>query len=319
MMCIKHVLLYFLVLPIPAASPIFLLLFVAAAFIAIKPCGYCLALLTVLFLSTSPHSPFLHPSLKSPSTTTHVDFNSTSSSNQFELPLNSPSPKRSWISFNGGRYSSPNLIGYEEMDKSISSPTFKDGPRSVYDKLITKIMGIDLPEFVTNPQLHIEFTGDGKKPYNVDSDVLIYNLIRPYVKPSTYLDSPRSSGVMGHLTDRNTNLVKWRRTRELPKNYHDFSWKGIGFIIDFGLKRSEEGLKWEIEEVIGKDWIRLTPEQEKQKIKEQQQQQEKQEEVTNDMQKKPKKVKHPGYLDIFTKHPWYWVIEPIIDYLGWSE
>jgi hypothetical protein len=33
----------------------------------------------------------------------------------------------------------------------------------------------------------------------------------------------------------------------LPPNYLNLQWKGIGVILDFGWKRSEEGLKWELE------------------------------------------------------------------------
>ncbi|WWC67897.1 uncharacterized protein I206_101815 [Kwoniella pini CBS 10737] len=233
MMCIKHVLLYFFLLPIPAASPIFILLFTAAAFIAIKPCGYCLSLLAILFLSSSPHSPFLHPSLDSQaSSSSRINSTSTviSSAN---LPLNAPLPNRTWMNLNGGRYSSPNLVGYEEMNKAISA-TYSNSTRQ--NALWKKIFGWDLGQSFYTTSNRV-----------ITGNTILDKIVEPYLPPS-----PESSAIISIETN------KWRK-RELPKNYFDMSWKGIGFVVDFGLKRSEDGIKWEIEEVIGKEWVRSIP------------------------------------------------------------
>ena len=37
-------------------------------------------------------------------------------------------------------------------------------------------------------------------------------------------------------------------SRALPPGYVDMRWKGLGFVLDFGLKRSDEGMRWEMEE-----------------------------------------------------------------------
>ncbi|WWC59306.1 uncharacterized protein I303_101857 [Kwoniella dejecticola CBS 10117] len=258
MMCIKHVLLYFFILPIPAASPIFLLLFTAAAFIAIKPCGYCLSLLAILFLSTSPHSPFLHPSLSSSSNSSSTT-SSGSSISKFknrtsihDLPLNSASPNRTWLNLNGGRYSSPNLVGYEEMDKAIST-TFPSSTDQ--NALWTRISGWDLGQSIYTTSNRV-----------VTGNLILDRIIEPYLPPSpspspSPSSSPTSSAVSSHPTDpeHESRSRPWRN-RELPRNYFDMSWKGIGFVVDFGMKRSVEGIKWEIEEVIGKEWARPLPE-----------------------------------------------------------
>lgn len=59
------------------------------------------------------------------------------------------------------------------------------------------------------------------------------------------------------LVSRREGLVeKSEERRYLPAFYVDWRYKGIGFVLDFGLKRSEEGLKWEIEEMLGRAWDR---------------------------------------------------------------
>lgn len=34
-------------------------------------------------------------------------------------------------------------------------------------------------------------------------------------------------------------------SEDLPKGYYDLSWKGLGFVLDLGWKRTEEGMRWE--------------------------------------------------------------------------
>ncbi|WVQ69197.1 uncharacterized protein L199_007413 [Kwoniella botswanensis] len=235
MMCIKHVLIYFLVLPIPAASPVFLLLFVASAFIAIRPCGYCLSLLAILFLSTSPQSPFLHPSLSSSSSSSR---NSTSN---YDLPLNAPTPNRTWLNLNGGRYSSPNLVGYQLMDKAI---TPQQSGESSSSSLWKRIVAWDLGQSIKPQSLsEREITGN----------LIFDRIIQPYLRPSP------SPSAAASIAAGEVEQIQWNR-RELPRNYIDLSWKGIGFVVDFNTKRTNEGIKWEIEEVLGKEWVRPTRE-----------------------------------------------------------
>ncbi|WWD00521.1 hypothetical protein V866_007438 [Kwoniella sp. B9012] len=234
MMCIKHVLIYFLVLPIPAASPVFLLLFVASAFIAIRPCGYCLSFLAILFLSTSPQSPFLHPSLSSSSTSSR---NSTSIN---DLPLNAPSPNRTWLNLNGGRYSSPNLVGYQLMDRAITPQQSAESGSSLWKRIFAWDLGQSI-----KPQSPLE--------RDITGNLILDRIIQPYLRPSP------SPSAAASIPAGEVEQIQWNK-RALPRNYIDLSWKGIGFIVDFNMKRSNEGIKWEIEEVLGKEWVRPTRE-----------------------------------------------------------
>ncbi|KAK6903794.1 hypothetical protein L486_03359 [Kwoniella mangroviensis CBS 10435] len=236
MMCIKHVLIYFLVLPIPAASPVFLLLFVASAFIAIKPCGYCLSLLAILFLSTSPQSPFLHPSLNSSSTSSR---NSTSI---YDLPLSAPSPNRTWLNLNEGRYSSPNLVGYQFMDKAITPQRSAESGISLWKRIFAWDLGHSI-----KPQSPLE--------REITGNLILDRIIQPYLRPSP------SPSAAASIPAGEVEQIQWNK-RELPRNYIDLSWKGIGFIVDFNMKRSNEGIEWEVEEVLGKEWVRPTREDE---------------------------------------------------------
>lgn len=51
-------------------------------------------------------------------------------------------------------------------------------------------------------------------------------------------------------------MEKSEERRYLLVFYVDWRYKGIGFVFDFGLKCLEEGLKWEIEEMLGRVWDR---------------------------------------------------------------
>ncbi|WVF69969.1 hypothetical protein IAT40_004754 [Kwoniella sp. CBS 6097] len=253
MMCIKHILIFFLVLPIPAASPIFLFLFSAAAFIAVKPCGYCLSLLAILFLSTSPLSPFLHPSLSSPSVipsntnTTTISSSSSSSVPQEQLPLDAPIPGRSWFNLNGGRLSQPSLVGYREMDKALIKAV-DEGDKGL-GGLTRRFFAFE--RISTRPPTSTSASSSSATSATVGEQArrsVLDQIAAPYLPISRCSSSAISDG----------SIWTWR-DRPLPKQHVDLSWNGIGMIVDFGWKRSEDGIKYEIEEALGTEWIRPPP------------------------------------------------------------
>ncbi|WVQ98007.1 hypothetical protein IAU59_005127 [Kwoniella sp. CBS 9459] len=250
MMCIKHILIFFLLLPIPVASPIFLILFSAAAFIAVKPCGYCLSLLAILFLSTSPLSPFLHPSLSSPSSASPDLVNSTSATTAVppvQLPLDAPIPGRSWFNLNGGRLSQPSLVGYKEMDRALSQ-AMDDGDKGISG--LTKRFFAFERISSRPPTQSASSSSSPTLPTSVDQGrrSVLDQIAAPYFPLS------HPSAVSGEGS-------AWR-DRPLPKQHVNLSWKGIGMIVDFGWKRFEDGIKYEIEEALGTEWIRPPPETE---------------------------------------------------------
>ncbi|KAK4686645.1 hypothetical protein P7C73_g3480, partial [Tremellales sp. Uapishka_1] len=207
MMCLKHLLLYVLLLPVPAVSPIFLLAFAGAVFWSVKPCGYCLTLasrsiinamsitdpaaqLAILFCSTSPSSPFLSssPATIPPLITSTTDTNTT-------VPLTTAAEHRSWISFSTGRFFDPPLLGYSAIaqlqNQTQSLPISRAGLVSTFKR----VRGL----------LHEERAGKQEKNEK-------------------------------------------RKRKEMPPGWVDLRYKGVGFVLDLGWRRSEQGMAWEVED-----------------------------------------------------------------------
>ncbi|KAK8847377.1 hypothetical protein IAR55_005235 [Kwoniella newhampshirensis] len=292
MMCLKHIMIYFLILPLPAASPFFLFLFAAAVFVAIRPCGYCITLLSILFFSSSPNSPFINHQTP----TTNITLSS--------LPLIAPIPNRSWMTVNGGRLWDPSLVGYREMSKALArerkrSPGDIGSESSVVDDAAKTVpMDIGKTAVSDGGNRSAEEKGQGVEGQSSQDwgkllwDTITLSEVRRAIKglfdatqrlyKSTIMTAPRDRtgqqradgtqvvnsksgrGIFDQVLRRPMTSTPARvnpdhtqsRKRPLPPGYVDLSWKGIGFIVDFGWKRSEEGIKWEIEEVLGRDWER---------------------------------------------------------------
>lgn len=68
---------------------------------------------TILFLSSSPNSPFLKHSSHSPS------LQSGQIQPLSSLPLDAPVPDRTWLTFNAGQIWDASLVGYREMSKAL--------------------------------------------------------------------------------------------------------------------------------------------------------------------------------------------------------
>lgn len=164
---------------------------------------------SILFLSTSPSSPFI----STPSTTPSIH-SSSSVTPDISLPLSSPIPGRPWMSLNGGRIFDPALVGYREITKIIHGK----------------------PEPIPNTEPAAE---PSSIPETEDKFTRWYDrLFRPSHIPTpkeilpTPIREPTPPPTPNHL----------------PPGYIDLRYKGIGFVLDLGWKRSEEGMAWEVEE-----------------------------------------------------------------------
>ena len=199
MMCLKHLLIYTILLPVPSASPVLLAIFAAAVFWTVRPCGYCITLVSrvcwispyrlqyqlsvwthedferstwvaladwdlsqfaILFLSTSPSSPFL---------------NNTATPDLTILSPSTPMPNRTWLNLNHGKIFDPALVGYQPPSAASAS---------------------------SSPA--------------AESDA-------PVTPPKRFTSLPR----------------------DLPSHHLDLRYKGMGFVLDLGWKRSNEGVIWE--------------------------------------------------------------------------
>ncbi|OXC70422.1 hypothetical protein AYX13_00897 [Cryptococcus neoformans] len=235
MMCIKHMLLYVLVFPLSASPPIFLACLGIAALLRIKPCGYCLTLATILFLSSSPNSPFLKHSSHSPS------LQSGQIQPLSSLPLDAPVPDRTWLTFNGGQIWDASLVGYREMNKALEMERNTTSEAGHDGRQGRRLGGI----WQEGPRAVKEYV------------LAVREGLRKGQRPALVEKVYQSKKVLSRLVSRGErSMGKNEGRRYLPALYVDWRYKGIGFVLDFGLKRSEEGLKWEIEEMLGRAWDR---------------------------------------------------------------
>lgn len=130
MMCLRNFLLFLIVLPFPAASPIFMLAFIAAMWFKLKPCFYCTIVLSIYFyaLSSSSYISLSFPDDPVRSMSMRPGYNTTiqeqPSLRQAEEPLSgfkyaAPISSRSWIDLNHGRWLWPKLEGYRLLDEKL--------------------------------------------------------------------------------------------------------------------------------------------------------------------------------------------------------
>lgn len=160
---------------------------------------------SILFLSTSPSSPFIH----SPTPSQSPDATHTNAT----LPLSSPIPGRPWFNLYGGSLFDPPLVGYREINKIIR--------------------GDVKPEPEPEPEPVVE--EEKKLPRWYD-----YILHPPFLKSREDLESLRKTPPPTPSPTPTPNV--------LPAGFVDLRYKGLGFVVDFGWKRSEEGMAWELEE-----------------------------------------------------------------------
>lgn len=190
---------------------------------------------TILFLSSSPNSPFLKQSNLSP--TLQSDQTRTLSS----LPLNAPVPDRTWLTLNAGQIWDPSLVGYREMSKALEMERNTTSEAGYSGRQARRLGGI----WQEGPRAVKEYVLAVRKGLREGQ--------RPALAEKVY----RFKETLARLVSkREVSMEKNEEKRYLPALYVDWRYKGIGFVLDFGLKRSEEGLKWEIEEMLGRTWDR---------------------------------------------------------------
>ncbi|KAL7419029.1 hypothetical protein Q5752_006714 [Cryptotrichosporon argae] len=231
MMCFKHFAIYAILLPVPSASPILLATFALALCLAVRPCGYCMALLMLLFVTTSPSSPFLTAPPPPP------------------VPLgagpSSPVPARRWLSTNGGRVFDPVLVGYNASAAKAGRNGASEG-----------VVGVDSDESGQGGLAHwpgtwklgMSATGaaGAGAPHAVDPDAqAILELperLRSADRPASTASPPALStpGVPPALSPAAGPVP------DLPRHHVDARFRGLGFVVDFGWRRTDEGVAYEL-------------------------------------------------------------------------
>ncbi|OCF37371.1 hypothetical protein I316_00492 [Kwoniella heveanensis BCC8398] len=170
----------------------------------------------------------------------------TSNAQTQQLPLDSPIPGRSWFNVNGGRFSQPSLVGYKEMDKALSKAG--EGSDKGFSGLTKRFFAFE--RISARPPL--SSSGSASASSESEQPVrrsILDQIVAPYL-PLTY-----PSSAVARSDDALSSASVWR-DRPMPKQHVDLSWKGVGMIVDFGWKRSEDGIKYEIEEALGREWVR---------------------------------------------------------------
>ncbi|KLT42365.1 hypothetical protein CC85DRAFT_312283 [Cutaneotrichosporon oleaginosum] len=172
MHCLRHLAILSVLVPFPSTSPYVLLLVAMVAYMAVRPCGYCLATLVIVFFSTSPSSPFLAALSPDPTSSPSPSPNTAAAAAAAAAaaPLSSPIPDRGAFFLNAGWIFDPALEGYRAMQRVWDKPTCTSA--------------------------------------------------------SQYPPTPPAL--------------------PLPKWYHDLRVGGVGLVLDFGWRRTEEGLRWEL-------------------------------------------------------------------------
>ncbi|ODO09692.1 hypothetical protein I350_01906 [Cryptococcus amylolentus CBS 6273] len=247
MMCIKHMLLYVLVFPLASSPSLILALLALGSFLKIRPCGYCMTLATILFFSTSPSSPFLarpSPSLLTSPSSSPVYLTNTT------LPLSLPLPSRSWLAPPTNVWD-PLLIGYSALSAALAQER--------------KYLAEHADDaFKTGREVRLggmweEGVESLKRWRNVE---WAFRRGEGYEGLGEWRESASDWRAPFEWVDFRSKTVEKRKSlpstpaAPLPKGYIDLRYKGLGWVVDMNWRRSEEGLKWEVEQVLGREWDR---------------------------------------------------------------
>lgn len=181
--------------------------------------------IAILFFSTSPSSPFLthlSPSPAPPPDNT--------------LPLDSPIPNRGAFYLNGVRLFDPTLVGYREMSR-----VWRD---------------------VVNGQDEVSVDGLGWWPgkWKMGMSSLgpkASDSAVKAVKDGEVEGANESATVDEHPSEAEGAAEDVKATpyivhteSPLPKHYVDLRFGGLGFVLDLGWRRTDEGLRWEVEDTM---------------------------------------------------------------------
>lgn len=181
--------------------------------------------IAILFFSTSPSSPFLthlSPSSEPPPDST--------------LPLDSPIPNRGAFYLNGLRLFDPTLVGYREMS------------RVWHD--------------VVNGQEEVFVDGLGWWPGKWKMGMSSFGPKESdsAIKAVKNQEEDEPASLAEHISDADHAPAEGAASTStpyvvhtespLPKHYVDLRFGGLGFVLDLGWRRTDEGLRWEVEDTV---------------------------------------------------------------------
>lgn len=186
--------------------------------------------IAILFFSTSPSSPFLNN--LSPSPAPPLDDN---------LPLDAPIPNRGAFYLNGLRLFDPTLIGYREMSRVWHDVI------NGQDEVSVDGLGwwpgkwkMGMSSFGPKESAKVAVKGaEGEAEPKSDATAGTEHAAEPEETPAA--DESKS--------DKATPYIMHTES-PLPKNYVDLRFGGLGLVLDLGWRRTEEGLRWEIEDTM---------------------------------------------------------------------
>lgn len=184
--------------------------------------------IAILFFSTSPSSPFLthlSPSPAPPPDNT--------------LPLDSPIPNRGAFYLNGLRLFDPTLVGYREMSRVWHDVVNGQDEVSVDGlgwwpgkwKMGMSSFGPKESDGAT------KVVNDGGGEDDSDSATL-----------AEHASDADDAAADGDATKATPYIV--HTESPLPKHYVDLRFGGLGFVLDLGWRRTDEGLRWEVEDTM---------------------------------------------------------------------
>lgn len=134
-------------------------------------------------------------------------------------PLTSPSPDRSWLSWGEGSIWDPSIVGYREIAKQYPTE----------EELLANITVVD--SAATKEDNNTESWWSRRGWYRSTDNSAAATPAEPSASTSIPLRSSPSDKIA-----------------PLPASYFDLRWGGLGFVIDFGFGRTEEGMQWEVED-----------------------------------------------------------------------
>ncbi|TYJ52219.1 hypothetical protein B9479_007178 [Cryptococcus floricola] len=248
-------LLYVLVFPLSSSPSLILALLALGSFLKIRPCGYCMTLATILFFSTSPSSPFLaRPSpslLTSPSPSSGPGPAPAYLTNPL-LPLSLPLPSRSWLAPPTNAWD-PLLIGYSALSAALAQE------RRYLAEHADEGKGWKTGREVRLGGMWEEGGESLRRWRDVE---WAFRRGEGYEGWGEWRESASDWRAPFEWVDFRSKTAEKRKripstpAAPLPKGYIDLRYKGLGWVIDMNWRRSEEGLKWEVEQVLGREWDR---------------------------------------------------------------
>ncbi|KNZ78166.1 hypothetical protein J132_01691 [Termitomyces sp. J132] len=218
-----------LLLPLPTASPYFLMLFLFSLTMHAKPCFYCIVLLTTLFVSSCYWQPFpLDSSLSAPwagNITTFAEALNGSLSSNYSHPFPNviQAVDRCWCDFSVGGFFEPFNVTHWEY---VSVQRLKDD----LERKKKSEEALEKKEIINDTETLLTPTAVGS-----------FNL----TMPRTAAPSPSSSVIPLKSAGRDLRSIfrlfhytfKAEDKRPLFRREYDLRPYGLGILVDFGWTR----------------------------------------------------------------------------------